>query len=91
MESLIAKRPESGAIMVGTGGLRKIRFAPPSRHSGKSGATRACYVYVMDACALVTIFAKNEKSNLSAKERAAMAKAVKVIRQSLERKDDSNG
>jgi hypothetical protein len=52
-------RSRSGDVMAGTGGVRKVRFAPPSRHTGKSGAsstpTSAAAVY------LLTIFGKNEQ------------------------------
>jgi len=44
LEQLIMHRPEAGAVMQGTGGVRKLRFAPPSWHMGKSGATRVCYI-----------------------------------------------
>ena len=35
LEAVLQKSPEAGAIVPGTGGVRKIRFAPPSRHGGK--------------------------------------------------------
>jgi hypothetical protein len=43
LERSLLARPDAGAVMAGTGGLRKVRFAPPSRHSGKSGAYRVGY------------------------------------------------
>ncbi len=89
LEALIEKRPEAGVVMQGTGGLRKVRFAPPSWHTGKSGATRVCYIYVVkaEACAFVAIFAKNEKSNLNARDRAELSKVVNLIRKSLEQSE----
>ena len=38
MLELLARRPRAGRLIQGTGGLRKIRIAQPSR--GKSGSTR---------------------------------------------------
>ena len=89
LEALIENRPEAGVVMQGTGGLRKIRFAPPSWHTGKSGAARVCYIYVVraEACAFVAIFSKNRKSNLNASDRAELAKVVGAIRRSLERNE----
>lgn len=43
LESVLLARPEAGSVMGGTGGLRKLRFAPPSRHAGKRGAFRVIY------------------------------------------------
>lgn len=72
LERLLLARPEAGAVMAGTGGLRKVRFAPPSRHSGKSGAFRVGYAYFPNSgiILLLAIFAKADKANLTATERA---------------------
>jgi hypothetical protein len=79
---LITERPERGAVMQGTGGLRKIRFAPPSWHTGKSGAARVCYVIFAEVayCHLMAIFAKSEKPNLTAAEKAETRKAIAALR-----------
>jgi hypothetical protein len=52
----IAANPQSGALMEGTGGARKLRWAVSGR--GKSGGPRMP-VFVLAA------FGKNEKANLS--------------------------
>lgn len=82
LEEAILERPQGGQVMRGTGGLRKMRFAPPSWHMGKSGATRVCYVVFSEvaSCYLFAIFAKNEKPNLSAAEQAELRAAVREIR-----------
>ena len=43
LERQIAADPDAGDVMRGTGGVRKLRFAPPSWNTGKSGAARVCY------------------------------------------------
>ncbi len=43
LERAIMARPNVGDVMAGTGGVRKLRFAPPSRSGGKSGGLRVCY------------------------------------------------
>lgn len=85
LEKQLMVAPESGAVMGGTGGLRKVRFAPGSRASGKSGALRVCYLYLPDHALifLVSIFAKNEKANLSATEKVAFRKLIAVIKSAL--------
>jgi hypothetical protein len=39
LENIFRRSPEAGTVIPGTGGFRKVRFAPPSWHTGKSGAT----------------------------------------------------
>lgn len=73
----IAANPEAG-ISLG-GGLRKVRIARAG--GGKSGGYRTIYVFggVHIPIFLVTVFAKNEKDNLTKAEQAeliAMSKAL---------------
>lgn len=67
LEAAIMERPDVGRVIAGTGGLRKMRFAPPSWNRGKSDATRVCYVWFVEAEAvyLVTIYTKQEMDNIS--------------------------
>ena len=73
----IASNPEIGDIMQGTGGVRKFRVAKGSR--GKSAGSRIVYYYHdMDTPVFfLTIFAKNERDNLSGSERNDLAASVK--------------
>jgi hypothetical protein len=66
----IAANPEAGVAL--GGGLRKVRI--PRQGSGKSGGYRTIYVFggAHMPIFLVTIFAKNEKANLSKAEAAAV-------------------
>lgn len=73
----IAANPEAGVSL--GGGLRKVRFAREG--GGKSGGYRIVYVFGGPHIPvfLVTVFAKNEKDNLSRAEQAdlvAMSKAL---------------
>lgn len=54
--------------MRGTGGLRKARFAPPSRGTGKSGSMRIGYAQFPQyrLILLVTLFLKKDEENLDA-------------------------
>jgi hypothetical protein len=82
LEALLQKSPEAGAVMSGTGGVRKVRFAPPSRHRGKSGAYRVVYLYlrVGDRIVLLTIFAKNDRENLTAAQRAWLKRVAEMFK-----------
>jgi len=76
LQKTILSNPESGTIMEGTGGLRKIRFAREGK--GKSGGVRVCYVEFafFEKVFFLTVYAKSEKTNLSAYERNEIKKAV---------------
>lgn len=75
----LAMYPNSGVIMEGTGGIRKLRWARTG--SGKSSGVRVIYYYHDESMPLylLTAFGKNEKSNLSKEERNLLAKAVKEL------------
>jgi len=75
-----------GDVLVGTGGIRKVRFARGGR--GKSGGVRVIYYFynAEEPIYLLEVFGKNEKANLTAAERNALAKVVAEIKQQLERR-----
>jgi hypothetical protein len=81
LEQLLLRDPNAGAAVAGTGGLRKVRFAPPSRNVGKSGAFRVGYAYfrTAEAVYLLAIFPKNEQANLTAAEKAEARKLIELI------------
>lgn len=72
--STIARDPEAGDIMPGTGGFRKLRFGRAGM--GKRGGSRVIYLYGSQDLPifLITIYAKADKGNLSKAERNALAK-----------------
>jgi hypothetical protein len=92
LEAELMERPERGAVMAGAGGLRKLRFAPPSWHTGRSGATRVCYAWLprYDRLYLITLFTKNEQANLPPAERATIAKVLRRIEAVLAKGDWRN-
>lgn len=75
--SFIAANPEAGVSL--GGGLRKVRI--PRAGGGKSGGYRTLYFFGGRAMPiiLVTVFAKNEKDNLTKAERAAAVELSKRL------------
>ena len=75
--------PQAGGVMQGTGGVRKMRFA--FEHRGKSGGVRAIYVdfEVYEKIYLLTAYTKNEKENLTKKERSEIKQLIEVLEQQL--------
>lgn len=63
--------PEKGALIQGTGGLRKVRMALGSR--GKSGGARVIYfLATREVVYLILAYPKNEKDSLTASEKAKL-------------------
>jgi hypothetical protein len=77
--ALVASDPECGEIMQGTGGFRKVRVG--SRGMGKRGGARVIYIVRSEAFPifLVAAYAKNEKENLTNRERNELAKRADEI------------
>lgn len=75
--------PKAGDVMQGTGGVRKMRFA--FEHRGKSGGVRVIYVdfEVYEKIYLLTAYTKNEKDNLTKKERSEIKQLIEVLEQQL--------
>jgi mRNA-degrading endonuclease RelE of RelBE toxin-antitoxin system len=80
MERHIADDPERHPRIPGASGMRKARWARPGR--GKSGGVRVIYYFAApDAIYFLSVYAKNEKENLSEAEKRALAKILGSIKQ----------
>ena len=72
---MVASNPRSGVSL--GGGIRKMRSARQGH--GKSGGARVVFLFAGEDLPvfLLTVFAKNEKADLSPRERAALIAAAK--------------
>ena len=75
----LADHPLAGALLAGTGGVRKLRWAREGM--GKSGGVRVIYYFHSERIPLylLTVFGKNEKANLTKAEANALSKLVKLL------------
>jgi hypothetical protein len=75
----IAADPLAGDLIRGSGGVRKLRFGLGGR--GKRGGVRVIYFFHNDRMPafLLTVFAKNERSDLSQAEIAALRRLVGTL------------
>jgi hypothetical protein len=78
--------PDKPPVIKGTGGLRKIRFAPKSWGTGKSGGARVCYAYFQQfsTVLLVVAYSKNEQDNISPQHRKAYRSLIERVEKLLE-------
>lgn len=78
LEQHLGKAPQAWPVVQATGGLRKARFAPPSWHIGKRGATRVGFAYfcAKEVIVVVAIFTKNETQNFSPAEKNMIRKLL---------------
>jgi len=79
LKSFLAANPETGVVMIGTGGVRKLRWGAQGK--GKRGGGRVIYYYYDNDTPLflIALFTKGEKSDLSQKDKAAMAKLTERL------------
>jgi hypothetical protein len=75
----LAFHPQSGDLMQGTGGIRKLRWS--AKGKGKSGGVRVIYYYQDGTMPLflLSVFGKGEKANLSKAERNDLAKFTSLL------------
>ncbi|MBR6294167.1 MAG: type II toxin-antitoxin system RelE/ParE family toxin [Lachnospiraceae bacterium] len=85
IQVMLLKDPESGPVIEGTGGIRKVRF--PLGNRGKSHGVRVCYMDFeeFEVTYLITAFAKKEQDNLSDNEKKTLRKLVKALKEEAAR------
>ncbi|KJV08864.1 RelE cytotoxic translational repressor of toxin-antitoxin stability system [Elstera litoralis] len=71
--TFLAKNPEAGDEMPGTGGVRKVRFAAKSK--GKSGGIRVIYYFfdLNNPLYALLIYGKGEQCDLTPEQTKAVA------------------
>jgi len=80
--SHVATNPDDGELIVGTGGLRKVRWPIPGNNKGKSGGARVIFLpggHDMPAY-LIVVYAKAEQANLTPMQKKAALQAVEKLK-----------
>lgn len=78
LQARLAANPELGDVMPGTGGFRKMRWADERRGKGRRGGLRIIYFYFPadNEIWLMTLYGKNEASDLTTKEKKTLRAAI---------------
>lgn len=81
----IAQNPESGDVIPGSGGVRKVRWS--RQGTGKRGGVRVIYFYhdLAMPLYLLMVYAKAQRDDLSPDARRAVQTLVARLRQAHER------
>ena len=81
LQILIMSAPDAAPLIRGTGGLRKLRFAPEHWGKGKRGSVRVCYVYFPEhwTVLLVMAYRKSDKDDLSQAEKQGIRSYIRRI------------
>jgi hypothetical protein len=85
LEAEIISADDPGVVIKGGGGARKIRLALPGK--GKRGGVRVIFAtfLVHRVVALLDVYAKSEKENITSAEIKARAEIIAELREALER------
>jgi len=79
-ERHLIEYPESGDLIIGTGGIRKIRLK--SLSGGKSGGFRVCYFDNPkdEELFLILIYPKSQKEDLSNEEKKMLKDLTSILK-----------
>jgi hypothetical protein len=75
----LARNPEAGDVIIGMGGVRKLRWRLQGR--GKRGGARVIYFFhdVDMPVYLMSVYAKNERPDLSPRERKEFRQTAELL------------
>lgn len=79
LQQTLVTRPEIGRMIVGTGGARKLRWAPEGQ--GKSGGARVIYYYAASDSLiyLLLVYPKNEQETLNDAQKKLIRDLIRVV------------
>jgi hypothetical protein len=79
LQSFLLRYPESGKVVPGTGGVRKLRWGMSG--SGKQGGVRVIYYFKKqaDEIWLLTIYSKSEIENIPSHILRQIAEEIKNV------------
>ncbi len=81
LQNLLLKDPKIGDVIPGAGGIRKVRL--PVDGIGKRSGGRVIYIdiEVKESIYLLDVYVKNEKTDLTEKEKKLLSKLVERLKE----------
>lgn len=81
LQELLLKDPKIGDVIPGASGIRKVRI--PVEGIGKRSGGRVIYIdiEIKESIYLLDVYAKNEQTNLSEKEKKLLSKLVDRLKE----------
>jgi hypothetical protein len=78
LQQRLSASPESGDLMPGTGGFRKLRWRAAKKGKGTRGGLRIIYYYFASdqQIWLMTLYGKDEAADLTPAEKRALRQAI---------------
>ena len=85
----LMENPTAGAVIEGTGGLRKLRQTDPRRGKGKRGGLRVIYYWFLgvDQFWLFTVYDKDQVDDLTPAQRKLLKQLLRVELENRQLKD----
>jgi mRNA-degrading endonuclease RelE of RelBE toxin-antitoxin system len=82
LQAALIRNPETGSVIPGTGGLRKVRWPDPRRGKGKRGGLRVIYLYIPsnNVIGFVDVYDKDESGDLSAAGKQTLSTLATLLR-----------
>jgi hypothetical protein len=76
----LARKPEAGDLIPGTGGFRKVRWGDIRRGKGRRGSLRVIYYHFAAEHQIwrMTLYSKNEAADLTSRERKTLKAAIEL-------------
>ena len=76
LQIALVQRPNAGAVMAGSGGLRKLRWA--TKGKGKRGGSRVIYYWAVtqDQLLMLFIYRKSEQEDLTREQLKTLKKII---------------
>jgi mRNA-degrading endonuclease RelE of RelBE toxin-antitoxin system len=80
LQQALLANPETGDVIEGTGGLRKLRHADARRGKGKRGGLRVIYYWWLGGSQfwLFTVYDKDEADDLTPDQRKVLRQLLKT-------------
>jgi hypothetical protein len=76
LQTYLLQKPDAGSIVKGSGGVRKVRWAPSGK--GKSGGVRVIYYWKKSEHEIwmLTLYSKSERATISGRVLKQIAEAI---------------